>query len=175
MKNHKFLWVIAIYLFAYQVSAQSEKAINLYSQGNQALQAGHYTDAFNAFDQAIQLSPDVYPFLYNRGIAALMLHKDSLAIADFKKAAELDPSSEDAFASLGTAYNETHQYTKAIEAYNRALVINPKNGEITDKKALSLVFADKRQEACATFDKAIELGASMAQVHKDTYCKKEYR
>ena len=104
-----------------------------------------------------------------------MLHKDSIAIADFKKCTELDVSSKDAFIGLGDAYVDAKKYTEAVTAFEKALILDPKNGELTDKKALALVFADRRQDACATFDQAIQLGYSMAEVHKETYCKKDYK
>ena len=136
MKKYRFLLIVMSFAFTYHLSAQSEKAINLYTQGNQFLQTASYTEAFNAFDQAVKLSPDVFPFLYNRGTAALMLHKDDIAIADFKKATSLDPTSEDAFIGLGKSYVDARRYAEAVTAFEKALALNPKNADIMDEKAM---------------------------------------
>ena len=62
MKRYSFLILIIVSLFSVQVSAQSEKAINLYTQGNQAMQSYRYTDAFDFFNEAVNYHPIHFHF-----------------------------------------------------------------------------------------------------------------
>jgi tetratricopeptide (TPR) repeat protein len=59
--------------------------------GNALFQAGHYTQAIAAYDQAIAMNPEFYQAWNNRGSTCFRAKRYDEAIANFDRAIELKP------------------------------------------------------------------------------------
>jgi tetratricopeptide (TPR) repeat protein len=67
-----------------------------------------------AFNHAINLSPNLTVGYVNRGAAYQMIDKDEMAMADFQKAIDLDPENHEALYGMGRIL---YKEGKISEAY----------------------------------------------------------
>lgn len=127
---------------------------------------GRYDEAASAYDQAIELAPNI---AQNYIAAGLMYHtmgqyrqyRDlqpyQMAIDRFKRAIKLRPFDPEGYARLGWTYYFDGQYSRAIDALQQGLGVDP-----TYSKGwgyLGTVYYTRRrfEDAIETFPKAIEL------------------
>jgi tetratricopeptide (TPR) repeat protein len=169
-----FLFLSALVI---PVSAYSDQAIALYSQGNGLLQSKNYSEALTAYDQAILLEPGYFEAWNAKADA---LNRASLTDTGFNQTlldAALAASNESINISpvytkawinrgqilyqIGLLYdNQFHDINTANEyyndellAYNQAIEIDPNNQEAWFNKGFALGGIGEYDEAIAAFDK----------------------
>lgn len=89
--------------------------------GDALLTAGHGADAAAAFEQAIQLEPNVAVHYLHAGQAWMQAGDTQKAIEDFEKTLQLDPLMEQPYRELGKVYSAAHDGAKVNETYERFL------------------------------------------------------
>lgn len=70
------------------------------------------------------------------------------------------PQEQD-YLSKALEYIQSNQYESAISLLDNAIAINPKNKTYYEKKGLALSKLDRKEEALATYKKAIEIDPKM--------------
>jgi serine/threonine-protein phosphatase 5 len=73
-------------------------------EGNEHFKAGHFKDAIDCYNAAIDLDPEVPAFYTNRAFCHIRMENYGLAIADATVALELDKSFSKAYYRRGSAY-----------------------------------------------------------------------
>ncbi len=91
-------------------------------------------------------------------------------LADYTKAIQLNPKDTVAYLNRGITKEFLKDYTGSIDDFNKLCEMNPKNGEAYYYKANAEDNAGKKEEACADWDKALELGETRAQPLKAKNC-----
>ena len=89
-----------------------------------------YTEALDAYTQAIQCSPNgpqSHVYYSNRAAALCYLERYRDAVADSEKSLELSPSYGKAHARLGLSRFFLQDYAGAVAAYTAALQHDPDN------------------------------------------------
>ena len=92
-------------------------AYALANQGNEAFDAGHFTEAITYYSEAIDLLPPDAALLYNRGLAYMSLNETGLALQDFQIAIEVNNRYEPPYLILGDIYDQREDYTIALSYY----------------------------------------------------------
>jgi hypothetical protein len=110
--------------------------------GKEYFDAGNYDEAIVNFDNAIELKPDMVPYLF-RGMAYNHIGNYTQAIADFDKAIQLDVDELSAYYFRGIAYYNIGNYTQAIADFDKAIKLNPDFTEAYNQRKLA---ADKLQK-----------------------------
>jgi len=85
-------------------------AESLMNQGVEHGKSGHYAEALDCFNQAIQLNPKLAEAYANRGIVYFKQKNHSQALADYDKAIQLNPQCAEAYYSRGTIAILYHTY-----------------------------------------------------------------
>ena len=116
-------------------------------------------EALADFNKAIQLKPDYYEALLNRGV----IYTDRLAqyekaIADFRQVLRLNPSIGNALLNIGLTYYKMGQVQKSIDTYNQYLQSNTGNGRAYYLRAISFAAIGKFQRAVEDATRAGQLG-----------------
>jgi cytochrome c-type biogenesis protein CcmH/NrfG len=88
-------------------------------------QTGKFTNAIEAYQQALRIQPEDAVSWYNLGVYYWQTGQTAKAIEAYKKSLGNNPKFADAWCALGNAYWHSGQRTKAIEAYQQALRIRP--------------------------------------------------
>jgi len=93
--------------------------------GTARLAAGRHQDAIEAFDRALELSPDTPMVLINRGCALFQLDKYTEALSSLNRAVQLDPLNVNAQFNLARVYKSQGRLTEAIDALKKTLKLDP--------------------------------------------------
>ncbi|XP_052281417.1 uncharacterized protein LOC127878913 isoform X2 [Dreissena polymorpha] len=103
-----------------------EAADTHYLIGQCHMELHNFTQALDAFTDAIKLNPNMAEALYQRGMARMKL-KMSKGIQDFNRALALNPTIFQAYLSRACFYGSKGNYTKAILNCNEAIKLQPKS------------------------------------------------
>jgi tetratricopeptide (TPR) repeat protein len=96
-----------------------------YGLGEAYYSLQRYSDAIEAYRQALRINPDDTVAWNNLGAAYDGLQRYSDAIEAYRQALRIKPDYADAWNNLGAAYNGLQRYSDAIEAYRQSLRIEP--------------------------------------------------
>ncbi len=115
-------------------SDSSTEARNLYQEGCEAMDHGHFEEAIALFTASLELEPDDAAYS-NRAFAWTELNELRKAIADYDQAIQLGEDISPYLASRGWCYEQLGEYQKALEDYNRAIEVDPENALAYNNRA----------------------------------------
>ncbi|RZL34669.1 MAG: tetratricopeptide repeat protein [Pedobacter sp.] len=96
--------------------------------------------------------------------------KADASIFSLQKVLALDPDFPNANFRLGLAYAAKQDYNNALQAFDKAIIQTPTTGFLYFNRGIAKGKL-KRNDFCADFKKALELGFTEAQQMVNTYCK----
>lgn len=97
---------------------------------------GHFEKAIADYSRALQLKPDMFAALTDRGVAYGWLGRYAEAFADFDKSLKIKPHFNDAaYLNRAFAYYETKQYRKSLDDLDQ---IKPNSGKTNNPRAYAL-------------------------------------
>ncbi|KAA6324047.1 Lipopolysaccharide assembly protein B [termite gut metagenome] len=140
--------------------AQAKMNVEQYSQA-----VSDYDVYYDAVDGSVN---DV--FYYYREQAAMKTKLFQRALDDIHKAIELNPEDVNYHAELAVIYLRLGHYEEAVGALNKALVIDSKYAEAYRLMGLCHLQLKQKNEACADFTKAKELGDTLVDALIKKYC-----
>ena len=83
---------------------------------------GKYTDAIQAYDKGIELSPQFTDIYYHKGVALNDQKRYDDAIGAFNKVNEVNPKDGVvAYYQIGRTLSTAGRYDEAIQAYNKSI------------------------------------------------------
>jgi tetratricopeptide (TPR) repeat protein/uncharacterized caspase-like protein len=135
-----------------------EEGITLYEEGK-------VDEAVVAFQDAIQLDPNLtraYEFLAS-GLKSQ--GKLDEAIVSYQKAVQLNPNNADTYTYLGVALGEKDKVDEAIDAFRRAIQIDPNHRISYTYLAVALKHQGKLDEAIEVYRKRIQIDPDNAGVY----------
>ena len=168
-----------------QALAASQKALELdpklaeahSSRGIALAQNKQFSEAEKEFAQAIQLNPKLFDPYYEYGRICRMQGKHDQAAKLFEKALQVRPEDYEVALFLVSAYEDVNMESKAEEANQLALDIVRKHLELypDDDRALqlgaiSLVRADKQDEAIEWIEQAVSINPNELAVLYNAAC-----
>lgn len=91
-------------------------------------QLKRYTEAIEAYRQALRINPDDSKSWTSLGAQYTILQRHTEAIDPLRQALRIDPEDANAWGLLAISYNGLQRYTDAIDASRRAVRIDPGSG-----------------------------------------------
>jgi Flp pilus assembly protein TadD len=91
-------------------------------------QLKRYTEAIEAYRQALRINPDDSNSWGALGAQYTVLQRHTEAIDPLRQAVRIDPENDNAWALLALSYNGLQRYTEAIDAALQSVRINPGGG-----------------------------------------------
>ena len=140
-------------------------AMDWYNKGHSLFAGGHYKDAINSFNNAINLKLSFTEAYLYRGITHFKLELFQQAIMDFSEVIEHNPNNETAYFFLADGFFKLKDYTKAIENYNRTIKLNPKKAVSYNNRGVAYLELKEYQHAITDFDRSVELDPKVAFVY----------
>ena len=95
------------------------------------------------FDKALEINPNDFDTLYDKGDALARLGKPEEAVASFDM--------------VGITLTKLGKHEEAVASFDKALEINPNNMKTLSNKGVALARLGKHEESVASFDKALEI------------------
>jgi tetratricopeptide (TPR) repeat protein/GT2 family glycosyltransferase/acetyltransferase-like isoleucine patch superfamily enzyme len=139
-----------------------------FEEGNQWIKKGDFERAANAFQAAIDRSPQNASGCYlNMGYALKQQGKVDDAIRCYEHAIALQPGYADAYCNLGNAYKEKDEPDRAIGYYEKALALNP--GDTDSLYNLGNLFREQGRfgEAIACYQKTLKRKRGPLDAHSN--------
>jgi Flp pilus assembly protein TadD len=127
----------------------NENGTSLYSQGK-------YSEALQAFNNALEFDPRSSQIWYNKGNALYSQGKYDEAITAYDKVVELDPKYAYAWFAKGKAFYYLKKYEDALQALDNLIELNPKDSEAWNLKGSALKALNLSTMANDAFNRAVE-------------------
>src|SRR6266536_23621 len=151
-------WVGFLTLLAHDAGLPLDRQVAVWrARGRLHGRAGRYESALADFDRALQLRPDDYRSLADRGVTYRGMERYDEALADLNKAIDLDPNSARAIADRGQTYREMERYDEALADFTRAIDLNPDSTWAIASRGQTYRQMGRYDEALADLNKAIDL------------------
>jgi tetratricopeptide (TPR) repeat protein len=155
-----------------------QTATDWLNEGQKLVDQGRYTEAIQAYDKGIELSPQFTDLYYHKGVAFAKLGKPDEAIQAFDKVNEVNPKDGVvAYYWIGRTLSGAGRYDEAIQAYGKSTQSFNTYGEwfpgqksicaqawYYEGKALDAI--GKSDEAQNAYDNAIKLDPSITRPNK---------
>mmetsp|Transcript_9136 Transcript_9136/g.19509 ORF Transcript_9136/g.19509 Transcript_9136/m.19509 type:complete len:533 (+) Transcript_9136:176-1774(+) len=109
------------------------KGLALKDQGNQALMAGHYTEAIHHYSTGLSHLPNNAIILSNRALAYIKLENYGLAIQDATHAIEADPTYPKGYYRRGSAEFALGRAKAARKDFRAVCKLRPKDRDARNK------------------------------------------
>src|SRR6266566_2500994 len=129
------------------------------------IQAGRYTEAVAACDQALQLNPAYAPAYAHKASALSDLKRHEEALVAYDRAIQLAPTDVVSYAGKGLALYYLERDEEALVAYDRALQLRPDYAGGYVDKANALVRLKRYEEALAAYNQALQLNPAYARAY----------
>jgi len=140
-----------IIFLALMTNAQSQRtAEDWFNEGFIQDLQGNYTEAIQAYDEAIKLKPDYAEAWNNKGFAFFKMGKYNESLQAANRSLELEPIAEN-WDTKGAALYGLGKYEEALECYNKAIELNSEIGEVWYHKAEALKALGRDAEAEAAY------------------------
>ena len=145
MKKLLYLELLAVILMTLSVPfpARGQTVEFFMGNGQELLQRGAYSQAANAFREALSREPDYFEAQYNLGLTYLQWGNYAQAVVELKKALKLKPGSSIVWSSLAVAYDNQHNSANAMDALANAVNYDP--GNTTARLNLAAMFANAKK------------------------------
>ena len=128
-------------------------------------QAGRTSEALNAFQNLVSLTPQDTEAHYNLGLSLKELGRLDEAEKSFKQAILLNPNYANAFNNLGITVKKLGRLGDAEKCYRQAILLNPNFIEAYSNLGNTLKESDRLEEAEANYRQAILLNFNYSKGH----------
>lgn len=132
-------------------------------KGKEAIRAGNYHGAIEAFSKAISLNPYDAEAYGSRALAYTLLYEHVNALKDFNKQIELRPDESRGYSKRGFVYYEMEFYQRAVSDYNKVLELNPGDADAWYYRGLSYGSLGDNPQALSDIKTAAKLGNKPAR------------
>jgi tetratricopeptide (TPR) repeat protein len=145
-------------------SAAQSRARALLEEGKELYKKDEDEKAMKAFQQAVQLNPELAEGYFRLALAhnALGQNHESdeaykNAVEAYKKYLSANPKDAEAFYNLGQTYAGLHLYSEAAREYRQAARLRPDDGNIYYDLGMALTRLAQYDEAGAAFQKCLDI------------------
>ncbi|MBD0337644.1 MAG: tetratricopeptide repeat protein, partial [Cyanobacteria bacterium Co-bin13] len=146
------------------------------AEGNRLASTGHYDDALNRFNDAIEAAEVermkaiaagtslagatlvLAQATASRGNVLALLGRSDRALESFNRALEMDADTTEAWIGKGRLLANTGQLDEALFCFDKALELDPSSGPAWAGKGRTLIQMGQQQEGQTCLNRAAELG-----------------
>jgi len=139
------------------VAASGDDAVSLVAQGNSLLRTKNYTEALDAFNQAIALDRNSFDAWNGKADVLNRAGNFNLALAASDTAIALEPKNPQGWINRGYILYNLGRYDDELSAYETAISIDPNNADAWFNKGYSLAGMKRYDEALAAFDRVQQI------------------
>jgi tetratricopeptide (TPR) repeat protein len=135
----------------------AEQAATLSKAGQNEAAAKVDAQGLREFETAIELNPDYWKALHNRGVSRAVGRQLDLAASDFSRVVELKPDYVNAWFNRGEIHYEQGRFAEAVADYARAIELAPEDPDFYIRRGHAYLQLRELQQAFADYHQAVQL------------------
>jgi tetratricopeptide (TPR) repeat protein len=147
-----FFILLLLILCTLPVLAYSQEATDKYTQGNALMKNKNYTQAIEAYEDAISLAPDYFEAWNGKADALNRVQRFTEALAASNTTLALNPDYVQGWINRGYILYNLGQTDNELKAYDKAISIDPSSPAAWFNRGYSLAGMKRYDEALAAFD-----------------------
>jgi serine/threonine protein kinase len=124
-------------------------------EGDQFLRQQHYSQALQAYEEALHMDPRNFYAWNGKGTALYNQGNYRKAFEAYQTATEIDPGNAVAWVSAGLVLTRLQRYQQALVHFERALAIDPEYAAAWNGKADAQLDLNMPEEAIASYEQAL--------------------
>ncbi|MBV9688618.1 MAG: tetratricopeptide repeat protein [Ktedonobacteraceae bacterium] len=128
-------------------------------QGDQFLRQQQYSQALQAYEEALRMNPRNFYAWNGKGTAHYNQGNYSKALEAYQRATDINPDNADAWVSAGLVLQRMQRYQQALVHFERALSIDSQYVAAWNGKADAQLDMNLAAEATASYERALALDA----------------
>ncbi len=148
-----------------QPKEENEKALPLMEEGLRRAERKDWAGAFEAFNQALAISPRYGEVYIAMGDTYMSMGKYKEGINAYQQGISVAPSNPAAHYSLGAAYNDMAQYGDAFKHFVQAIRLDSNFAEAHYGIGYAYLRIDRFKDALSYLRRASQLLPDSAEVH----------
>ncbi|MEP7354319.1 MAG: tetratricopeptide repeat protein [Acidobacteriota bacterium] len=137
-------------------SSYAERAAAHVNAGILLLSPGHYPDAVDQFNAALEIDPNSSTAHFQRGVAEQTLGLLDRALADFADALRLNPRNTEARTASATVYRDKGDPQRAIEELTKVIAAKP-DADAYYQRGTTFAGMGMHQEAIKDFTQVVSV------------------
>ncbi len=145
--------------------SKNNNAYALTLQGFNLYLEGKHEEAITAFEQVINIQPDLAQAWFGKGLALYDLKRYEESIAFFDKATNLEKDFAKSWYFKGLALTQLNQHEKALISFNQAIKFEKNNADIWLAKSMTLTYLNRYKESISSSTQAIKLNPELAEAY----------
>ncbi|HLO48929.1 MAG TPA: tetratricopeptide repeat protein [Kamptonema sp.] len=126
-------------------------------QGDAYFFENRYAEAVSAYNQALQIQPELADTWNNRGVVLTRMQQYEEAIASYEQATKIRPNYPDAWNNRGVVLLEMQQFPEAIACYEQAIQAKTDYADAWNNRGVALSKMQKYEEAVISYNQAIKI------------------
>jgi len=142
-------------------------AAHLSAEGDALSQQQRYTEALQAYQQALRLEPSNNALIRKKATALVELKRYEEALALYEQMAQLDAHALYAYLKKGALLHQLKCYKEALNAYHQALRIDPKEMDAHVGKCKALLALKRYDSALVACNVFIQLHPQQAIAYNE--------
>ena len=137
--------------------ASPDSFVSAMNRGNELAKAGRYTEAMDAFSEAVRLNPQSSEAYVGRGNAKRAARDFAGAMSDYEAAVHLKPGDKDLLITLANSKTDMRKYDEAIADLDKILGADPNNLDAIVSRGYARKQLKDTSGAKADFEKALAI------------------
>jgi tetratricopeptide (TPR) repeat protein len=113
--------------------------------------------SFQEFEQAIELNPDYWKAIHNRGVSLALAGDLEAGLKDFSRVVILKPGYANGWFNRAEIYYEQEKFELAANDYSRALALDNRDADTFIRRGHSYFQLGKFQEALNDYNQAVQI------------------
>ena len=136
------------------------------------MKSGKLEEALASFENVLLINPKMERALMSKGLIQSAQTNFQNAIDSFSQLIEINPQNQRARLSRAFAYTQTRDFDRSIADYDYVTdTLKERTGEILYFKAIALLNAGQKEQACNDLAEASEKGHAQAKALRTQACK----
>ncbi|PHX54717.1 hypothetical protein CP500_014585 [Tychonema bourrellyi FEM_GT703] len=126
-------------------------------QGDACFFENRYEDAIAAYNQALQIQPDLADTWNNRGVVLTRMQRYPEAIASYEQATTIRPNYPDAWNNRGVVLLELQHFPDAIACYDQAIQAKPNYADAWNNRGVAFSKMQEYEQAVISYNQALQI------------------
>ena len=126
-------------------------------QGDACFFENRYEDAIAAYNQALQIQPDLADTWNNRGVVLTRMQRYPEAIVSYEQATTIRPHYPDAWNNRGVVLLELQQFPDAIACYDQAIQAKPNYADAWNNRGVAFSKMQEYEQAVISYNQALQI------------------